>query len=417
MKADVLVLGAGVVGTAVALHLQMRGRQAVLLDRRGAAGREASFGNAGLIQREAAYPYAFPRQLAALLRYAANRQTDAHYHARALPALAPFLARYWHHSHPARHVRAARAYAGLIGQCLPETRRLAEQADAAALLRPTGWLKLFRTARQQDAELRQAAELAREFGVASVPLDSAGLRLLEPDLDPDLAGALHYTDPLAVTDPGRLVDSWRTALERLGGRFLTGNGRTLRPAAAGWSVDTRDGPVQAPAAVVAMGAWSGEVVDPLGYRLPLGIKRGYHMHYELASGVTLGRPVLDAAHGYVLAPMARGIRLTTGAEFARPGARRTPVQLERAEPVARALFPLGARIDPEPWMGLRPCMPDMLPVIGPAPRHPGLWFAFGHGHQGLTLAAVTGRMIADMICGEAPFVDAAPFRADRPSLA
>ncbi|PWC39574.1 FAD-dependent oxidoreductase [Azospirillum sp. TSO35-2] len=417
MKADVLVLGAGAVGTAVALHLQTRGRQVALVDRRGAAGREASFGNAGLIQREAIYPYAFPRRLRTLLRYATNRTTDVHYHPGALRALAPFLARYWHHSHPVRHDRAARAYATLIEHCLDETRGLAEVAGVADLLRPTGWLKLFRTARQQDAELRQAAALTSRFGVVADRLDAPGLRALEPDLDPGLLGALHYREPLAVVDPGRLVDAQRAAVERLGGRFLTGNGLTLRTVPGGWSVESRVGPVQAPAVVLALGAWSGVVAGTLGYRLPLGVKRGYHMHYEPSGDATLGRPVLDAAHGYVLAPMERGIRLTTGAEFANADARRTPVQLDRAEPLARGLFPLGARRDPEPWMGLRPCMPDMLPVIGPAPQHPRLWFAFGHGHQGLTLAAVTGRMIAEMICGEDPFVDAFPFRADRPSLA
>jgi D-amino-acid dehydrogenase len=137
------------------------------------------------------------------------------------------------------------------------------------------------------------------------------------------------------------------------------------------------------------------------------------MHYRAADGATLDRPVVDSETGYCLAPMARGIRLTTGAEFARRDAMRTPVQLGRAEPIARALFPLGERLDAEPWMGARPCTPDMLPVIGPAPRHRPLWFAFGHGHQGFTLGAVTGRLIAEMLTGEAPFVDPAPYRADR----
>jgi D-amino-acid dehydrogenase len=111
--------------------------------------------------------------------------------------------------------------------------------------------------------------------------------------------------------------------------------------------------------------------------------------------------------------MARGIRLTTGAEFADRDAPKTPVQLERAEPHARGLFPLGARLDAEPWMGRRPATPDMMPIIGPAPRHPGLWFAFGHAHHGLTLGPVTGRLVADMLTGETPFVDPRPYRADR----
>jgi D-amino-acid dehydrogenase len=114
-----------------------------------------------------------------------------------------------------------------------------------------------------------------------------------------------------------------------------------------------------------------------------------------------------------MGPMQRGIRLTTGAEFALRDAIRTPVQLGRAEPIARDLFPLAERLDNEPWMGARPCTPDMLPVIGPAPQHANLWFAFGHAHHGLTLGAVTGRLVAQMVTGEQTFVDPAPYSAAR----
>jgi D-amino-acid dehydrogenase len=123
--------------------------------------------------------------------------------------------------------------------------------------------------------------------------------------------------------------------------------------------------------------------------------------------------VLDADRGFLLAPMNRGIRLTTGAEFARRDAPPSPVQIARTLPLARELFPLGEAIEPEPWMGARPCLPDMLPVIGPAPLHPGLWFDFGHQHHGLTLGPATGRLLAEMMTGETPFADPKPFAAER----
>ncbi len=123
----------------------------------------------------------------------------------------------------------------------------------------------------------------------------------------------------------------------------------------------------------------------------------------------LNHPVLDSDLGYLLAPMNRGIRLTTGVEFARRDAPPTPVQVERALPRARALFPLGEAVDAKPWMGARPCLPDMLPVIGKAPRHAGLWFDFGHQHHGLTLGPATGRLLAEMMTGETPFADTSAF--------
>jgi D-amino-acid dehydrogenase len=155
------------------------------------------------------------------------------------------------------------------------------------------------------------------------------------------------------------------------------------------------------------------VVRALGYRLPMAVKRGYHMHYRPAGEARLNYPLLDSEGGFFIGPMRNGVRLTTGAEFALRDAPRTPVQLARVEPLARALFPLAERLDAEPWVGSRPCTPDMLPVVGRAPRHGNLWFAFGHAHHGFTLAAVTGRLIAELITGEAPFVDPAPYAATR----
>jgi D-amino-acid dehydrogenase len=155
------------------------------------------------------------------------------------------------------------------------------------------------------------------------------------------------------------------------------------------------------------------VFAPLGYSIPLSVKRGYHVHLEPRGNAVLNHPTLDSDLGYLLAPMNRGIRLTTGVEFARRDAPPTPVQIERALPRARALFPLGATIDAKPWKGARPCLPDMLPVIGKAPRHAGLWFDFGHQHHGLTLGPVTGRLLAEMMTGETPFADPKPFAVER----
>ena len=153
--ADALVLGAGIVGISVALHLQKRGRSTVLVDRRAAA-EETSFGNAGLIQREGVYPYGFPHDFGALFRYGLNRTIDAHYHPSAIPHLAAFLWKYWTHSRPERHAAIARIYAQLIQHCLEEHLALMRESGAEALARPTGWMKVFRTERERDKRFAEA---------------------------------------------------------------------------------------------------------------------------------------------------------------------------------------------------------------------------------------------------------------------
>jgi D-amino-acid dehydrogenase len=413
MRSDAVVLGAGIVGICVAFHLQKRGRAVVLVDRRGAA-EETSFGNAGLIQREGVYPYGFPHDFGALLRYGLNRTIDAHYHPSALPRLAPFLWHYWHHSRPARHAEVARRYSKLIEHCVSEHQALAAEANASGFLRPGGWMKVFRTARERDRRFAEAERWQREFGINFRAVDARALQEMEPHVAPVLVGALHWTDPVAVDDPQGLALAYLRAFERLGGKFVQGNAASLEAeSGGGWRLRTAHGPLSAGVAVVALGPWADVLTRSLGYDLPLAVKRGYHMHYRAAGEAKLNLPMLDTERGYFLAPMRRGIRLTTGAEFALRDAIRTPVQLGRAEPIARDLFPLAERLDNEAWMGARPCTPDMLPVIGRAPSHANLWFAFGHAHHGLTLGAVTGRMVAEMVSGEAPFVDPTPYSAER----
>src|SRR5688572_13717024 len=249
MRSDVAVLGAGIVGICVALHLQKRGRDVVLLDRRGAA-EETSFGNAGLIQREGVYPYGFPHDFGALLRYAFNRTIDAYYHPTALPKLAPFLWQYWKYSRPARHHEVAQKYSKLIEHCVTEHDALCVAAGAAGFFKRLGWLKVFRTARERDIRFAEAERVKREFGVNHRALDAAALQEMEPHVAPVLAGAIHWTDPVSVDDPHALAHVYLRHFERLGGTFVQGNAASLEADANGWRLRTVRGPLIARSAVI-----------------------------------------------------------------------------------------------------------------------------------------------------------------------
>ncbi len=412
LTADVLVLGAGMVGVGAALHLQRRGRDVILVDRQEHAGEGTSFGNAGIIESASVFPYMFPRDFGQILQYAMNRAPHVRYSIADLPASLPWLVRYFLASSPERAMHSAMAELPLIQRSLIEHEALIAEAEVPELLRRTGWIKLFRS----EATLANAVrdlERARNYGVDGEVLDRNAIALREPNIKGDFAGAIHWPTPGFVPDPGGLARAYAALFERKGGRFLVGDARTLVQGAGGWRMAGPQGAVTAREAVVALGPWSDLVFRPLGYSIPLGIKRGYHLHLAASGNAVLNHPVLDSDRGFVLAPMNRGIRLTTGVEFARRDAPPTPIQLERALPRAHDLFPLGEPIDAKPWMGSRPCLPDMLPVIGKAPRHAGLWFDFGHQHHGLTLGPATGRLLAEMMTGETPFADPSPFAVER----
>ena len=413
MRADVIVLGAGMVGVGVALHLQNRGRDVVLADRRG-AGEETSYGNAGLIQREAVIPYTFPREFGTILSYAMNHRSDAVYHLSALPRIAPWLFRYWQNATPERIERSAQALAPLMARCVEEHDVLIAEAGGAAraLVQQKGWIRCLRTEESLRQRIAEAQRLDK-YGIGYAVLTGAQLCELEPHVSEKIIGAIHFRGSPTSSDPGMLTKAYADLFMRKGGHFLKGDARRVAQDPSGWSLPADDGPVTAREAVVALGPWSDDVFRPLGYDIPLAVKRGYHMHYGVAGNATLGHPLHDGDGGYALVPMSKGIRLTTGVEFADRDAPPTPVQLARDEPLARELFPLGERLEPVPWIGKRPCLPDMVPVIGQGERHRGLWFAFGHAHHGFTLGPVTGRLLAEMMTGEPPFTDPSPYAASR----
>jgi D-amino-acid dehydrogenase len=412
LNADVLVLGAGMVGVSTALHLLKRGRSVVLVDRRG-AGEETSYGNTGIIQREGVVPYPFPRDIRLMAQYALNQRPEANLHWSALPKIAPWLYAYWRASTPAKLAAASRAARPLVERCILEHEEIMREAGILGMARRTGYLRLYRSAQALETEIAKDEGDLEAYGVNFRPVSGRELAELEPHLRGPAVGGVLMPEPVSVSDPGGVVKAYARLFEERGGRFVEGDARTLGPARGGWKVETAAGPVAAGAAVVALGPWSDDVFRPLGYAWPFGVKRGYHMHFKPVGNATLNRPVIDVANGYALTPMVKGIRLTTGAEFALRDAPPSPVQLDRVEPLAREIFPLGERVDAEPWLGRRPCLPDMLPIVGRAPKHEGLWLNFGHHHLGFTLGPVTGRLLAELMTGEAPFTDPSPYRAER----
>lgn len=406
-----IVVGAGMVGVATAIHLQRRGWSAALVDRKE-PGCETSYGNAGIIQSEALRPYPMPLDWRELAKIATGRTNTVRYRLAALPHHLGPLFSYWWHSFPARHARISAAYAEIIAFAAREHEHLIRQSGACNLVRRDGFRVLHRNHAALDAAVASAEALREAYGVKFTVMTPRDLKDAEPVLTDAGIGGLHWLEPWTVSDPGALVSAYADLFTRLGGCILRGEAHTLaETSAGGWSIVTEDGRMEAEAAVIALGPWSPVLLKRFGYRFPMVRKRGYHRHY--VGGSSLYLPLCDETHGYVLAPMNKGMRITTAAELAEPYGKPDVTQLAHAERAARKVMDLGRSVEPEPWLGTRPCMPDMMPVVGRAPRHSGLWLHFGHGHQGFTLGPVTGRLIAELMSDEAPIADPVPYRPER----
>jgi len=164
-------------------------------------------------------------------------------------------------------------------------------------------------------------------------------------------------------------------------------------------------------AVVAAGAWSRPLARQVGDAVPLDTERGYHVMFPGAQSL-LSRPVGWAEMGFYMTPLADGLRAAGTVEFAGLEAPLNPERTRFLARGARGLLPQLSEPVSE-WLGFRPSLPDSLPVIGSSPRNPRVFYAFGHGHLGITLGGVTARMVADLIDGRRPVVDPSPYRPDR----
>jgi len=410
-RTDAMVLGAGIVGTSIALHLAKRGLSVALVDRAG-VGEQTSYGNAGIIEGNTIFPPAFPSDFGSFMRIAFKRASEANYHLSFLPRVMPWLLAFRAASRPKRLAETARLIRPLFSRAVAEHEALMAEAGATHYLRKTGWLKVYR-GKKSFAALAREFDLAAKFGLPLQALDAAGGHALEPSLNPVFSRAVFWPQAASVSNPLGVTRAYAARFTALGGIILSGDARSLHRTGNRWRVETDEGALDAAECVIALGPWAPDLLKTLDLNLPLAVKRGYHRHFRAQGNASLSRPVLDAEAGYLVTPMEQGIRITTGVEFAARDATPSPVQFDLLMPKVRQLFPLGERADDKTWLGSRPCFPDSRPVISRVPGRAGLWLAIGHAHWGLTLGPATGRMIAEMIAGEPPFCDPSPYRAER----
>lgn len=408
-----LVLGAGMVGISCALSLRQRGCAVTVLDPLG-AGAATSHGNAGVLARSSLMPFNHPRlwsQLPGLLR---GRNPGFRYDPRWTLTQWRWGLSFLSHARAEAFEETTTALDALIRNSTGLHRHWMAQAGVAHRRRDDGWLFLYRSEAGFAGGAFGRATLER-FGVATQTLDAQGLRDLEPHLKSVFPRALWVRDASAVDSPGEVVKAYAAWLQALGGTLLEASAAGLQRQPHGWTVQTPDGTAhQAEHVVVALGPWSRDFLfQQLGLRLPMGFERGQHRHFRPAAGTTLGRPVYDTAGGYVLAPMAQGLRLSTGVELNAPEAPPHRAQLEAAEQSAREAMPLGERTPEPDWLGSRPTLPDSRPMIGDCPGHAGLWLALGHQHIGFSTGPGTGELLAQLMLGEAPSMDPHPFRPGR----
>lgn len=408
ISSEIVVLGAGVVGLAIAERLVEEGREVVLVDP-NPPGSGASFGNAGTIADYAVQPVGTPSVLKSLPSLMLSRTSPLAIRPGAMAALTPWLTRFLRQSLPGPAARNARALAALLEGAAPRWQALAERVGGLDLLQSDGCLYLYET---PEAFRAAAADLdfRKSLGVQVEMISPDELAALEPSFARIGGGAAWFQGASFLTDPGLMVALLaETTLQHAG--LLKARAEKITRQFDGIIVEGDEFRLRAKTVIIAAGAHSRGLAASAGDRIPLDTERGYHVEWDMEAP-PLSRPACPTARGFYFCPMAGRLRVAGTVEL---GGLDAPPSLHRVDKLvegARAFFPWLGEPD-RSWMGFRPSIPDSLPVIGWSAGGPGVIHAFGHGHIGLTLAPVTAEIVADLVAGRDPDLDLAPYRANR----
>ncbi|UCI19196.1 FAD-dependent oxidoreductase [Mesorhizobium sp. B2-1-8] len=409
---QIAVVGAGIIGVAIAYELQRRGKSVTLIDR-DKPGLGASFGNMASIAVTEFMPASRPSVWAQMPKWLLDLEGPVRVRPSYLPRLTPWFLRFLEASRPSRVRELEAAGAALCKRVYDDLLPMLDAAGLSDMLTDEGCLSLYTDEAEFKAD-REHIEVLERFGFPHEVLGANALRALEPAITTKIGRAVLFPQNRSVRDPYRLVVSLAERFLALGGRMETGevagfdrSGDKLE------AIRLKDGRrIAIPSAVLCAGAHTGRLSRLLAEHIPLETERGYHTQI-MAPGISMRHSIIWPARAFMVTPTAGGIRVGGTVEMAGldapPDYRRAKVLVKRA---LEALPDLQANTTTE-WMGHRPALPDTVPIIGPSAKTGGVYYATGHGHLGLTYAATTARLIADLATGKKPPIDLRPYRVDR----
>ncbi|WP_349435971.1 FAD-dependent oxidoreductase [Pararhizobium sp. A13] len=404
------IAGAGIIGCVTAIHLIEQGHDVKVFEK-DLGGLPASVGNAGILAVPEIDPLARPDMILSAPKWLLDPLGPLTLRWQDLPALTPWLANLLMAATPANVARSRKALLGLMREALGAHGDVARMTGLSGHMKPTGALTIFDSEKAVDAAFHHASENAALLGHTVEKLDAKRARARVPALEGNFAGGVFSAGYQTFLDPLALLRHLQ-AYVRERGTLVDAEVVSVRQEANGVTFLTRgETPATFDKVVISAGVWSRTLVRGLGLKVLLETERGYNTTFTNPQ-VTLDLPVFFAEHGFVATPLENALRVGGAVELAKPDA---PANFARAAAMRqkmRRYVPSLPETGGTEWMGRRPSTPDSLPVISLCPADPRIALAFGHGHLGLTLSAITGRMIAELLnSGEKP--DLAPFNIQR----
>ncbi len=410
---NIAVIGAGIVGINCAVELQSLGYQVTLLDKNG-IGEGCSKGNAGHFATEQVFPLAEASLLWQLPKMLLDPLGPVALSPSYFPRALPWFCRFIGNMSNSKRAKNTAALKALNENAIAYYKPLLKAADAEYLLTEHGSLLVF-----EQTPLNKISQIQQHYlsqGVAVELLDRAQALALEPELNVNIQHALFFTEVAHTIDPLELSKKLASYAFALGCQYQQFDVEHIKHHNDGVELTNKESSLRFDHVVIATGAWSEQLLNSLGYRLPIEGERGYSLDLSEQTIGTLSRPVASAERRFIITPMSHGLRLAGTVEFAglkqKANMKRATMLHKNASYILSSLPKLDAN-EQQGWLGFRPSLPDSLPVIGKAPKHRHITLALGHQHLGLTLGAITGKLIGQIITNQATDINIAPFCLSR----
>jgi glycine/D-amino acid oxidase-like deaminating enzyme len=409
-SADAVVVGGGIVGVSTALQLQRTGRTVMLIER-GTPGNEASGHNGGMFSDDC-LPTGLPDVILKLPQLLLDPESPLVIRLRYLPRLAPWMIRFALNSRPSRVEAISTALYSLMKRGVEAYRPLIAGTEAESILHNRGHLYAYRHGEALNPN-SFVFGLRQRRGVTYQIVDDAAMSKLSPLFAGRFETGVYFPKAHWTKDPRAFTQTLLASFLDKGGPIQHAEVRGFETTASQVTgVRTDNSVVKAGAVVIAAGPWSRGLLRHLGTEVPLDVERGYGADLP-APGMQLDVPVILADVHSALTPHKNGVRLAGYDELASVSAPADPKLPQRLIRSARKVFPELCAEGGTFWMRRRPSTPDSLPVIGRAPRFENAYLAFGHGHKGLCMAAITGKLVQELMDGVSTTVDVTPFRPTR----
>jgi D-amino-acid dehydrogenase len=406
-----VIIGAGIIGTTLAYQLQKRGRSVILVEQ-DAPGKGTSFGNLASIAVTEFLPVSRPSMWKQIPGWMMDAEGPMHVRPRYMPRLIPWLLRFMAAARPARVKELEAQGAALCTRVYDDLLPLLQETGLEGELSEQGCLSLYTDEEAFKAD-REHIDAMERYGLPHEVMGRQAIQALEPEISNSISLAVLLPQNRTIRSPYNLVAKLAEAFVGKGGTIETGEVTGFSRDTGMTGVTLKDGRrIAADEVVICAGARSATLARQLGEPIPLETERGYHTQI-MSPGVRLKHSLIWPARAFMVSPTAGGIRVGGTVEMAgldaAPDYRRAKITVRHAQDA----LPRLKCEDFTEWMGHRPALPDTIPILSASAKTRGLFYSTGHGHLGLTLAATSARLMADMITGAKPPIDMYPYRIDR----